>query len=124
MPSPNYSCEYLIISCIDFRIQSLVSTWFHKKFFDNSYDFAAFAGGVKNLSFAIEQVEISERLHHITQLMLIAHQDCGAYGRIARVKELQIEDLRKAKKEIMKLYPNLDIHLFYLHVSGVFEEIE
>lgn len=124
MPSPNYSCDYLIISCIDFRIQSLVSAWFHKKFSENSYDFAAFAGGVKNLPFAIEQVVISVHLHHISQLILVAHQDCGAYGRIAHVTELQKEDLRKAKKEIHQQYPELEVSLYYLHVSGVFEEIE
>lgn len=123
MTTPNNSCDSLVISCIDFRIQPLVSVWLSKKFQQELYDYAAFAGSVKNLSFAEKQIEVSERLHNIKQAILIAHEDCGGYGIVDNVRELQMQDLRRAKKDIAKQHPELEVHLYYLHVIGVFEEI-
>src|SRR5438270_12060382 len=113
MPNPSYTCNLLVISCIDFRIQPLVASFVRKEFPGESYDYATFAGSVKNLHVAEKQVEVSEQLHNIQHVILIVHEDCGAYGKIENTKELQIQDMLKAKKHIAKLYPSLDIHLFY-----------
>jgi len=121
---PVLTCKYLIISCIDFRIQSLVSEWIHKKFPQELYDYAAFAGGVKNVVFAQEQIAIAKRLHNIQQVILIAHEDCGAYGNIEDVREIQRQDLQTAKETIKQSYPELEVYRYYLHVSGVFEEVK
>lgn len=122
--SSRYSCDNLVISCIDFRIQPVISAWLHDTFPHATYDYASFAGSVKELSFAEKQIEISESLHKIKQLILIEHEDCGAYGHVENARELQMSDLRKAKKRLQSLYPQLEIRPFYLHVSGVFEEIQ
>lgn len=74
-----HSCSNLIISCIDFRIQELVHPWIHNTFPHDQFDYAAFAGSVKNLGFAEKQIGISHNLHHIKDVILIEHEDCGAY---------------------------------------------
>ncbi len=118
----NYSCDYLVISCIDFRIHELVHTWLREKFPQKRYDYAAFAGGVNDLALATEQIEISKRLHSIQRLILIEHEDCGAYGKEG-TREEQIQDLKDARAAASKLYPDLSIELLYLSVSGIFQEV-
>ncbi len=118
------TCDNLVISCIDFRIQDLVHSWLHRKFPHEMYDYVAVAGSVKKLLAVEKQLEISERLHQVKHVILIEHEDCGAYETEEDIKTKQIQDLYKAKKEILRLFPALIIHLYYLHISGVFEEIQ
>lgn len=118
----NHSCAAAIVTCIDFRFQEYIDKWIADNFYPKSFDRVAFAGGVKNLDTIIGQIDISERLHHIKKVVLINHEDCGAYGE-AGTAEKHAEDLKNAATQIKQQYPDLTVKTYYLHLDGTFEPI-
>ena len=62
------------------------------------------------------------RLHHIHQVVLIHHEECGAYGKESSLKRHE-EDLRKAYSTLNTLYPDLQVKLFYLTLEGEFQKV-
>src|SRR6266567_1686622 len=118
-----HTCDAIVVSCIDFRFQKYIRNWLDKNFADKTYDYVGFAGGTKDLETVLKQLAISVRLHNISQVVLMHHEECGAYG-AESTWERHTQDLRKAKEEIYKLYPNLQVDLYYLHLNGEFEEVK
>ncbi|KKQ01681.1 MAG: hypothetical protein US11_C0005G0037 [Candidatus Roizmanbacteria bacterium GW2011_GWA2_36_23] len=115
--------DALIVACIDFRFQKYIRKWLDKNFENKTYDYVGFAGASKDLKTIMMQLDISVRLHHIKEVVLIHHEDCGAYGKES-IRERHAKDLLKAKTVINAIYPDLQIELFYLHLDGKFEEIK
>ena len=119
----NHTCEAAIVSCIDFRFQRFIREWAFENLEDRPHDYIALAGATKNLDTIKEQVDISARLHQIKNLYLTHHENCGAYGDESTL-ERHSQDLKKAREEISDKHPNLQIHLYYLHLDGTFQKIE
>jgi carbonic anhydrase len=116
-------CDALVVACIDFRFQKYINKWLKKNLKNKTYDYVGFAGSTKNIKIIMDQLDISVRLHQISEVVLIHHEDCGAYGTESSHDRHQT-DLLKAKKTILKKYPNLKVLLFYLHLDGKFEEVK
>lgn len=125
----NHSCDAIIITCIDFRLQEYIDKWIAENFAPKTFDRVAMGGGVKNLDTVLGQVEIAQRLHHIHKVALINHEDCGAYG-TENFPDSQAEhqkhagDLKNATAKIKEKYPNLDVETYYLHLNGTMEAIQ
>lgn len=115
-------CKTIIITCIDFRFQDLIDKWIDSKFRPKTYDRVAFAGGVLNLDTVLKQIKIAYELHHIKEVVLINHEDCGAYGKEGSF-ERHSQDLKKAKEKIKSLFKNIDVETYYLNLKGEFEKI-
>src|SRR3989344_6384455 len=115
-----HSCQAIIVTCIDFRLQEYIDNWIDKKFIPKTFDRVAFAGGVLNLDTVLKQIGIAVNLHHIKKVVLINHEDCGAYGKTG-TPEKHEQDLKKAEIKIKKLFPDLEVNLYYLHLDGTFE---
>lgn len=118
-----HTCDAFVVACIDFRFQKFIKKWLEENFQDKTYDYVGFAGSTKNLDIIMNQLDISVRLHQIKEVVLIHHEDCGAYG-AEGTEERHAADLKKAKQAINALYPNLIVNLFYLHLDGMFEEVK
>jgi len=118
-----HTCDAFVVTCIDFRFQKYLKKWLEKNMANKTYDYVGFAGATKDLETIKKQLDISVRLHHIKEVVLIHHEDCGAYGPES-THNRHAEDLNKAKKIISGKYPNLSISLFYLHLDGEFEAIK
>ena len=118
----NHTCNAIVVTCIDFRLQKYLKSWTNNRLKNETYDYVGFAGGVKDLETAMKQIDISVSLHHINHVFLINHEDCGAYGKDG-TKEKHIEDLHQAEKKIKETHPNLELDLYYLHLDGTFEHI-
>ena len=116
-------CKTIIITCIDFRFQDLIDKWLDKNFRPKTFDRVALAGGTLHLDEVLKQVRIAYKLHHIKEVVLINHEDCGAYGKDGTY-EKHTEDLIKSAKKIKSLFRNLDVKTFYLHLDGTFEEVK
>jgi carbonic anhydrase len=116
----SHTTDAIVITCIDFRFQRYINTWLKYVLKDYVYDRVALAGGIFDLYTILKQVEISNRLHHIKKVILMNHEDCGAYGELG-TKERHISDLRSAESIIEKLYPHLDVECYYIHLNGKFE---
>jgi carbonic anhydrase len=113
-------CETLVVHCIDYRLQGFLNKWLESNFPIQSYDRAAFAGGVNDVFYVIRQVDVAVRLHHIERVILINHEDCGAYGAEGNY-ERHKADLEEARRKIEALFPEVDVKTYYLHLDGKFE---
>lgn len=118
-----HTANACIVSCIDFRFQEYIKKWLSKNMKNKAYDYVGFAGATKDLHTIKERLAISIRLHQISQVVLIHHEDCGAYGK-EDSHDRHAKDLKKAQEVINALYPELKISLYYLHLNGKFELIK
>lgn len=115
-------CDAIIITCIDFRIQKYIDKWLNKYFKNQKFDRVALAGGVFDFYSILRQVEISSNLHEIKRVVLINHEDCGAYGKEGNYSR-HVTDLIEAKRKIEAIFPHLDVEVYYLYLNGRFEEV-
>lgn len=114
--------DAIVISCIDFRFQKYVEEWLNDNLGQAKYDRVALAGGVFDFYSILKQVELSVKLHEIKKVVLINHEDCGAYGE-AGTKERHETDLVDAEKKIEAIFPQVDVETYYLHLDGEMEEV-
>lgn len=118
----SHSAKAIAIHCMDFRFVHETVHFFKHRGLIDQYDDVSAAGGAKNLvdpteavdrDFILRQIEIAKRLHGITQVYLINHRDCGAYGKIFDTPEAETErhtaDLRQAKSMIQGRFSDLEV---------------
>ena len=71
---------------MDFRFQSAITDWAESQGYTKDFDLVSLAGAQKAIldedtrATALKQVDLSVELHGSNQVVLISHQDCGAYG--------------------------------------------
>lgn len=118
----DHYCEAAIVTCIDFRLQPYINQWIGANVQPKTYDRIAWAGGIKDQEGVLKQLEISHRLHHIKKVVLINHEDCGAYGEEGNF-ERHSHDLKEMKEKIQAQFPDIEVDLYYLHLDGTFEKI-
>lgn len=118
----SHQAETLIATCIDFRLQKYIDDWIAQKFQPKTFDRVALGGGVKNLDVILGQVKVGNDLHHINKVILINHEDCGAYGKEGTY-ERHIQDLKNAREKVNEQFPILEVETYYLHLDGNFESI-
>ncbi len=130
-----YEAKALVLSCIDFRFLTAERYFLKNKNLEGKYDWTALAGaslaitGFPHPSDAEafwDQLDISYRLHHINKVMIIDHQDCGAYAIMIdsnlskdSQQELQVHTdyLNRAYWLIRHRYPTLDVELYLANVN-------
>ena len=116
------SCEALIVHCMDYRLQRYLNDWLDKNPGVGNYDRIAIAGGVLDIYPALKHIELAIRLHKIRKVILVNHEDCGAYG-LAGTFERHKADLIEAERKIHALYMNLMVEKYYLKLNGAFERV-
>lgn len=122
MSQLKHDCSAIVISCIDFRFQDFIEEWLHDNHREHDHDRVSIAGGVYDFYTILKQVEISDRLHHIKTVILMNHEDCGAYGETGTY-ELHKHDLEEAERKIEAIFPHLNVITYYIHLDGTFEEV-
>lgn len=122
--SMSHTCRSLILHCMDFRFGSAIKKHLEENGLLDNCDIVSLAGAAKNLvsptndaerELVLRQIEISKRLHHISEVILLNHTDCGAYGgrgvftdRAAEDAK-HISDLAEAKRIVLEKFPGLAI---------------
>jgi carbonic anhydrase len=114
--------DTLVVHCIDFRLQAYLDPWIQHKLGHGNYDRVSLAGGVFDFDTIFEQVRISKSLHEIKGVILINHEDCGAYG-VDGTPERHQADLEETSRKIKTKFPDLNIETYFLHLSGEFERL-
>ena len=116
----------MVLSCIDPRFQSKVFNYLRRKKLTGKYSSFTIAGGgigvtankfKKWHSTFWENLATSIKLHKITSLIVINHNDCGAAKIVNGKKKFNLsvenkihkESFIKIKKELKKKYPNLKV---------------
>jgi carbonic anhydrase len=118
----DHTTDAIVVHCIDFRFQKYLDLWLLGRFGHDNYDRVSLAGGVFDFYTILKQVETSNRLHKIKKVILINHEDCGAYGEAGSYKRHK-SDLEEAERKIEALFPDLDVETYYLHLDGRFEKM-
>ena len=116
----------MVLSCIDPRFQSKVFNYLRRKKLTGKYSSFTIAGGgigvtanrfKKWHSTFWDNLATSIKLHNITSLIVINHNDCGAAKIVNGKKKFNLsventihkESFIKIKKELKKKYPNLKV---------------
>lgn len=133
--------KVLVLSCIDYRFFENEQTFLKEKNLAHQYDWTALAGASLALSgfphaedatAFWDQLAISEKIHHIKKLIIIDHQDCGAYAQKIDAnlsknpeheKQIHRQYLTQAYQEILTRYPQFEIELYFATLDGEFIEI-
>lgn len=124
-----HKAHALVLTCIDFRFQTLIQEFLEKEELVDSFDRIAIAGAVLQLvspekeaykEYLLKQIDISMKLHDPDTIYLINHEDCGAYGD-DNTMERHTNDLRKAKMMITSLYPNKEVRTFIAKFTSIEE---
>ncbi|AFZ02220.1 carbonic anhydrase [Calothrix sp. PCC 6303] len=123
--------QALVLSCIDFRFFTAERLFLSKKHLWGEYDWTALAGaslaisGFPHPSDAEafwDQLDLSYRLHQIKKVIVIDHQDCGAYASMIdpnlskdpqRELEVHTDYLNRAFDLISDRYSNLEVELYF-----------
>ena len=121
----------MVLSCMDPRFQTPVYKFLKKKNLSGKYSSFMIAGaavGVTHVKFKewhsvfLDNLSASIKLHGITRLIVVNHEDCGAI-KIAegkkKFKEEQIHKLsfHKLKKIVMKKFPKLKLEFHIMKLS-------
>lgn len=92
-------------------------------------DIVSFAGAAKNINdestraFAMKQIELSKQLHGMTEVHLMNHMDCGAYGGHKAFTDqnaehvFQVAELEKAAELVLKQFPDLTVVLWLADIQ-------
>lgn len=128
---------------MDFRFGEAIINWLKKKGLINNCDIVSLAGASRGLvnpknpaepEIILRQIEISSNLHKISQVILMNHTDCGAYGGRDAFASSEAEfsqhvgDMCEAKKIILQKFPELKVKIVLAKINPLgqitFEEIE
>lgn len=136
----SHACFAALICCMDFRFWKATLNFVESELGIPDFDLITEAGGAKAileedevaLSLLGKQLEISANLHHSETIILVNHEDCGAYGGTAafggREKEVaaQKTNLRKSAEILKKKYPQaviISLWAFFNSQGGISHEI-
>ncbi len=119
---PVLQCEALIVHCMDYRLQKNLDQWIVSCYGEGNYDRISLAGSVHDYEMVLKYVQLAVKVHSITKVALINHEDCRAYG-IEGTFHRHTTDLREAERKIEALFPELQVETYYLHLDGTFQPI-
>lgn len=132
-----HHCEAVVLCCIDFRFWKQTMKFAEEYLGLKSYDFPKLPGSAK----AINESSVGDvsqscfcvpcDLHKAKRIVIINHEDCGAYGGSGKFngdkdaeQEFHSEELRKACKIINEKYPNKKVELYYVRLSDDKQQLE
>jgi len=132
-----HSCEAVVLSCIDFRFWRETADFVENKLGIKSFDFPSLPGSAKAINECSEGdvssscIGVPCDLHHVKKIVIVNHQDCGAYGGSAKFngdekaeQKFHEEELKKAKEKILAKYLGREIVLVYAKLDENKENIE
>jgi carbonic anhydrase len=114
--------QAIVVHCMDARLQKPINDWMQRRFSLSDYDRISLAGGVFELEMVLKQIEISHLRHQTRKVILVNHENCGMYAD-DNTPERHAVDLRNAEQRIKAMLPQLEVELYYLHLTGIFEKI-
>lgn len=121
-PPLNPQCEALVVTCMDFRFQPLLEHWLDVHVGPGNYDRIAYPGAAKDREVIVPLVELARDLHRIDRVVLVNHDDCGAYGPLGRDRARHAADLRAARDAIRAAVPGLRVDLYFASLTGDYRD--
>ncbi|MGB9591997.1 MAG: carbonic anhydrase [Candidatus Kryptoniota bacterium] len=122
----SYQADAIVLSCFDYRFSKIL----YQFFAGQVNDYLLVAGGVKHLAspeheedarFVVNQINVSLKLHQSGKIVIVAHNDCGAYGgKLDR--KFYIDELKKGEEVLRKQF-NLPVQKFFMDLDGSVYEV-
>ena len=129
----------MVLSCIDPRFQPIIFNFLQKKKLKGKYSFFSIAGssiGVTAYKFRNwhktfwDNLNTSIKLHKISKLIIINHEDCGAAkiidrnNKYSKINEIKIHStsFNKIRKIFKKKYKKLKIETYFMFLNGKFKK--
>ena len=80
----SHACKAALVRCMDFRLEPGLTDYLSYQHLLHDIDIISIAGAAKNIvaepeGFMMAQIGLSVQLHHISEVHLMQHTDCGAY---------------------------------------------
>jgi carbonic anhydrase len=129
-PSEIYQADACVISCYDARFD-LVLRKFLKRRGLALVDHLKIAGSVKGLAspdheadreFMLRMIRISMRLHQPDLVVMVGHQECGAYA--GAPAEVVTADLLLAAQIVRDAEPSMRVECYFADFDGMYRVIE
>ncbi|MFH1427754.1 MAG: carbonic anhydrase [Patescibacteria group bacterium] len=116
----SHTCKAILIHCMDFRLIKETRNWLERENLIGDCDIVSLAGASKEIAdnkneLLLKQIDISNKLHQASQVILLHHSDCGAYKSSydfkssEEEKTKQLEDMEKAANIIKKKFPGAEV---------------
>jgi carbonic anhydrase len=131
--------DWAVVRCMDGRLNKPLAAFLQAYGLPEAYDLISVPGGARDVNDAESCLyrsieDISLALHHVKNVLLIQHTDCGAYGGRANCggteqadHSFQLAELKKAGETLKQAHSDLAVHLALAHIrddgSVTFEKL-
>jgi len=112
------SIEALIIRCIDYRFVTGSRKFKEELGLTDKYDLLTFPGASKNIYLLFDAIEVSNSLHKPKRIIIMDHEDCGAFGRENNLADHK-KSLKKAEKLLSIVFPDIPVELYYMKFDAI-----
>jgi carbonic anhydrase len=116
--SETNTCKALVIHCIDYRFVDKQKSFLEESGYLKGYDLLTIPGASKNLDQIENWIELAVNLHQPQEILVIDHEDCGAYGQDNSLKTHK-KYLDQARTTLCGKYPSLKVGTFISKFSGM-----
>ncbi|MDO8529337.1 MAG: hypothetical protein Q7S18_01580 [bacterium] len=122
-----HHCEAVVLTCIDFRFWRETLKFVEEELKIKDFDFPSLPGSAKAINecasavdLAMNCIGVPVNFHHAEKIVIVNHQDCGAYGGSAKFggdgeaeQKFHEGELQKAKEKVLSVYPDKEVILVY-----------
>lgn len=125
-----HTCKALVVHCMDFRFEQGMFEFLTSQGLLGQADIVGWAGAGKaflndkSQEFALEQVELSHKLHSMSEVHIIQHMDCGGYGGSEQFEnhekeyEFQEGQIQSITSVIKNRFPGLQVYGYIADKHG------
>ena len=135
------SADALVLTCMDYRLIDDALNYFNGRGLRNKYDHIVLAGasagalgklGAEWTATFWKHVETAIQLHHVSELIVVDHRDCGAFKIVygtepiahhGRETALHRTLLHQLRAEVGRKYPQLRTQLLLMGLDGSVEDL-
>src|SRR3989338_8072941 len=121
----SHHCQALIIRCMDFRLTAGLPKLLEKAGYPaGGYGLVSAAGAGKDLlsaepgeaNFLLKQIRLSQKLHDAKEIVVLHHDNCGAYGLADPAEEeaAHKKDLAEIKDLLRANFPGLEVKMYLI----------
>lgn len=135
------SAEAFLISCMDFRLLDDIDRVMDRLGYNNNYDHFIAAGsslGVVQDKFphwgqaCIDHMEIGAKLHNFKKVIIIDHEDCGAFkkfypelvGNLELERQYHKEHIQKVYNKLSSRFPTMDFSAYLMNIEGNIKPVD
>jgi carbonic anhydrase len=136
-----HKAKAIVLGCIDYRFVDTMITYIESGILAEKYDLTTCAGaslGYNQTKYPAwsqtikDQIRLAIELHHIKEVHVFDHMDCGAYALFypdlennsEEEKILHIKNIKKIIKSLQHIFPELKYKGYLILYDGKIQKIK